>query len=172
MIGRSVIGSQRNTRKVEHLQNCGRTEFILERKTHQIQICHRSACLQGHQFETGASHLIFHIGPRSECSFSVQFAFGVHDGIKNLQSEMRHSHFVNVRKTHPDPQSDFADILSDRVNFFSDISCRLLHVDQYLIQIMRIVVCLNTIHFTVFHRKLLISQSTRFAVTEMIPYKA
>ena len=95
---------ERNARKFKHIQDIGVRQFVLEGEPEDIRPCQWQTGLQGCQGCVFPAQHLLHVGPRGINAFSRQPFRRVENPVQDLQSEMTHSHFIDVGEGEHKPE--------------------------------------------------------------------
>ena len=123
----SVRTSDRQTRKVKHIEHIGIAHLILHGKAYHIKVLDTVATFKPVKRNIVFTHKLFHIVPRRKYPFAPRLGSGVYERIENFHTEMRHTYFVIVGKAKGISELDFIFILYNAVELSARISCRLLN---------------------------------------------
>jgi len=117
---------KRNAGKIENLQNVRIAHLILDRDAEEIEVFHGILRLQGKERNLLFFHDPVKICPRGIDPFTPDVRHAVQLFIDNLDAEMGHSDFIDIREAHRKPDRGQRLVLDDAVKFISDIACRLI----------------------------------------------
>ena len=126
----SVLGIERYSRKVKHIENIGIAQFILERKAEHIKFIKRISALKRPQLYTVLTHFFFHINIGSKHTLAPRIVKPVDNGVQNLHAEMRHSDLICIREAECISDVYFVLIFYYAVQLAADVASRLLNLLQ------------------------------------------
>lgn len=85
-----------------------------------------SMTFQRGQGKAGLPHPGFHVRPGSEATFGNDVGHAVQNGIKDLESQVGHAHFIGVGKCQSEGKLATLMVLMDRINLTADITAGFL----------------------------------------------
>ena len=124
------LGVQRNAAQVEHGQDVGVADFVLQAEADDVEFAQRRERLQAVERQAVLAQLGLEIDPRREGPFAGPLRIVVHDRVQHLQAVMAHAERVGVGKRQAQPAAHLAMILDDAVEFAAEILGRRLHARQ------------------------------------------
>src|SRR5512135_2316921 len=90
--------------------------------------------LERRQRNSSVPQDLLHIPPGSKRSFAGNPLFFIEKMIENLNSEVRHSHFINIRKSEAEFHLDPGRILSDGMDLLTKVPDRFRNKGKKLFQ--------------------------------------
>ena len=124
----AVFGIKRNAGKLQHGQNVGIAQLILQRKAYNIELAHRVFAFQRIQGHLQAFHLGLHIGPGHKHPLAPPVFVLIQNIIQDLFAQKRHTHFIGIRKAEGHAHIHFAFILDHTARLAAGITAGLLHM--------------------------------------------
>ena len=115
--------------QVEHGQDVGIADLVLERKAQDVELPERRERLQRIERDLVLPERGFEVGQRRKRPLARP-AVGVHQAIEHLEAVMTHPQGVCIRERHADRPLDRAVILADRVQLPPEVLRRRLDVGQ------------------------------------------
>ena len=122
-------------RQVEHGKNIGVGKFILERKTHYVEHPQRVLALQRIQRNIPLLHLLLHVHPGHEHTFTPDVVPFVEDLIQYFHAQKGHAHLVGIRKAESEPKVQLLLLLIYAARFAAGIAARFLHCGKRSFQL-------------------------------------
>ena len=98
MIERAILAVQRDAAEVEHGQDVGVADLVLQAEADQVEVAQRREGFQAVERQAGAAQLGLEIEPRREGPFAGPLRIVVHDRVQDLQAVMAHAERVGVGK--------------------------------------------------------------------------
>jgi len=140
MVHRPLVRPQGNTAQIEHRQQIGVADLVLQRKAEHVEFGQWRKGLQTVQRQTGFAEPVFHVRPGRKDAFAVPVVAGVHQRVQYLQTVMAHPDRVRIRKGQAQPAPNGAGVFANHVPFAADVLGRHFHshqdaIDQMLLQI-------------------------------------
>ena len=130
----AVLRIERDARQLQHGEDVGVGQLILEREAHGIEVGERVFALHRVEGQTQTLHLRLHIQPRHEGALAPPVLVAVQQLIEYLFAEKRHSHFVGVREAERKADVHLIFIFIHAARFAAGITARLLHPGQRFFQ--------------------------------------
>ena len=96
---RTILGQNRHAAQIQHVQNIGKRQLVLQRKADDIKIRQRIAALQTVQRNSCAAHLVFHVNPGCKDALTPDVLLIVEQSVQNARTQMGHTDFINVGET-------------------------------------------------------------------------
>ena len=87
---------KRHSRQIQHVQNIGIAQLILQRKPDDIKILDGVAAFQCVERNVLLTHESFHIRPGRKDTFAPYALHPVQAAIQNLHAKVRHADFINI----------------------------------------------------------------------------
>ena len=81
MVEGAILGVKGDAAEVEHRQNVGITDLILESETEHVEIAQRREGFQAVQWQSGLAQRRFQVLPRREGPFTSPLRIVVHDRV-------------------------------------------------------------------------------------------
>ena len=146
VILRAVTGSERNARKVEHIQHIRVAHFVLERKGNEIKDIQRVAALERNQRQVMQLHLLLHIDPRVINPLAPDVGMLVQGAVQKPHAEVGHPDLVGIGKAERKPRLHAGFVLDDLPVFAARISARLRNrfEDRTVRSVDRFVCCFHS----------------------------
>ena len=85
---RAVLCQHRHTAQIEHIENIGKGQLILQREGNDIKIIKRVAALQTVERDAGLSHLVLHIDPRRAHALAPDALLVVQQTVQDARAQM------------------------------------------------------------------------------------
>ena len=126
----SLAGVQRDAGEIEHLQHVGVAQLRLKRNAQHVELAHGPEALQCVERQAHLPHEPGHVRPRAIGALCEDVFSRVEDGVKDLQSRVRHADLVHVGKRQREREPNLFRILVHRVQLAADVPAGLLHVRQ------------------------------------------
>ena len=126
----AVLCQHRNTAEIQHIQNVGKRQLILQRKRDNIKVRQWVTALQTVQRQTGLAHFSLHVDPWRADAFAPDALLIIEQAVKDTRTEVRHGNLIGIRKTERKSQIDVLFIFHHRAPFTADVACRLLYTGQ------------------------------------------
>ena len=126
----TVLCQHRNTAEIQHIQNVGKRQLILQRKRDNIKVRQWVTALQTVQRQTGLAHFSLHVDPWRADAFAPDALLIIEQAVKDTRTEVRHGNLIGIRKTERKSQIDVLFIFHHRAPFTADVACRLLYTGQ------------------------------------------
>ena len=95
----TVLCQHRNTAEIQHIQNVGKRQLILQRKRDNIKVRQRVTALQTVQRQTGLAHFSLHVDPWRADTFAPDALLIIEQAVKDTRTEVRHGNLIGIRKT-------------------------------------------------------------------------
>ena len=130
----AVLRIERDTRQLQHGEDVGVGQLILEREAHGIEVGERVFALHRVEGQTQTLHLRLHIQPRHEGALAPPVLVAVQQLIEYLFAQKRHSHFIGVREAERKADVHLIFIFIHAARFAAGITARLLHPGQRFFQ--------------------------------------
>ncbi len=124
-------GAHGNAAQLEHIENIGKGQFILQRKAEDVQLRNAVSALQSIERNARAAHFLLHINPRRKDTLAPDAVLCIEQTVQNPAAEMRHADLVGIGKAHAEAQVDAVRVLDNTAPFAADIAGRLLHARKY-----------------------------------------
>ena len=124
---RALRCQNRHTAQVQHVQNIGITQLVLQGKAHNIAFLERFFRFQSAQGNVALTHLGFHINPRSIHALSLHTLLLIKQMIQNFKAQIAHAHLVNIGEGQANRGLNLVSRLNDAGEFAAGIARRLLH---------------------------------------------
>ena len=126
----SVLRQNRNAAEIQHIQNVGKRQFVLQRKRNNVKFRQRVAAFQTVKRNAGRTHLGLHVNPRRTDALAPDALLVIEQTVKNTRAKVRHSDLVGIREAERKPEIYIFLILHPRAPLAADIACRLLYTGQ------------------------------------------
>src|SRR5207302_3697497 len=98
MVERAILAVQWNAAQVEHGEDIGVTNLVLQAEADQVEIAQWRERLQAAQRQAMAAQLPFEIEPGGKGPLARPLRIVVHDAVEHLQAVVAHAERVGVRK--------------------------------------------------------------------------
>ena len=92
----SVPRSDRQSRKVEHIEHIGVAQLILHGEADKVEILYCFAALKGIERDAVVAHYLLHIHIRREHTLAPRVVPCVDEGIEYLHPEVGHTYLISV----------------------------------------------------------------------------
>ena len=126
----TVLCQHRNTAEIQHIQNVGKRQLVLQRKSDNIKVRQRVTALQTVQRQPCLAHFGLHVNPWRADAFAPDALLIVEQTVQDTRTEVRHGNLIGIRKTERKSQIDVLFIFHHRAPFTADVACRLLYTGQ------------------------------------------
>jgi len=130
MMHRPLVATQRDPAQIEHRQQIGIADLVLQRKAENVEFGQRSEGLQAVQRQIRLAEVGFHVRPRRKDAFTVPIVASVHQRVQHLQAVMAHPDRVRIGKGQTQPASHSARVFANHIPFAADVLGRHLHSHQ------------------------------------------
>jgi hypothetical protein len=110
-------GPERDARQIEDVQDAGIVEFVLEGEPEDVEIPEGESGFEGPEREAAVPEVLLHVRPGGKDPFAGDVRAFVEDMVEDLESDMGHAHFVNVREGEGEFEANPGEILDDGVEF-------------------------------------------------------
>ena len=125
-----VFGEERNTGKIQHIQDIGVAHFEGHGEAQHIEVLHRAFGFQGIEGNMFFPHEGFHIHPGRIHPFRQRVISCVQHAVNNFQPQMAHGHFIDIGESQGHFHIYAVMVLYHAVPFSADIAGRLLDMHQ------------------------------------------
>lgn len=115
---------------MQHIQHIGIAHFIRQCKTKHIKITDRTAGFQRIQRDLFFLHERFHIHPWRIYPLGQRIAAFIDHAVNDLQPQMAHGHFIDIRKGQCHMQIHTVMILDHAVPLSANVAGWFLNVHQ------------------------------------------
>lgn len=112
---------QWNTSEIQNRENVGKRQFILQRKTEDIEFSERRKRFERIEGQVMLSQGMFHIGIGSEDTFARPVGLPVHESIEQLQSIVAHSDSIDIGKSEAESSLDGVFWFDNASEFSADV---------------------------------------------------
>ena len=126
----AVLGIDRHAAEIQHVQNVGERQLILQGKADHVKLAQCIAALQSVERNAGVPHLVLHIQPRRKHALTPDIRLVVEQSVENPAAQMRHTDLIGVGEAQGKAEKDLVLLLDHRTPFAADIAGRLLHTGQ------------------------------------------
>ena len=123
-------GQHRYAAQIEHVEDVGEGQFILQRKSDDIKIRKRVTAFEPIQRDIRLSHFLFHIDPWRKNALAPDAILVVEQPIQDARAEVRHADLIGVREAERKAQIHFRFVFHHRAPLTADIARRLLYAGQ------------------------------------------
>ena len=122
---------QRDSGKVERLQNVRITHLILQGDKQEILVFHRLLGFQAEQRNVLFPHHAVQIRPWGINSLAPHVLTFVEHIVQDLDAKVGHTDLIHIREQECAAQGYFLFVFYDTVEFISNVSRRLLNLEQH-----------------------------------------
>ena len=129
-VTRAVHGVMRDAAEIEHGEDVGVADFVLQAEAEHVELIERRERFQRVNRQPMPAQDRFEIEPRREGPFAGPLRVGVHDAVQHLQAVMAHADRVGVGKSQAEPAANLPVILGDAVRLAAGILGRRRHAGQ------------------------------------------
>ena len=130
----TVFGIKRDAGQIQHGQNVGIGQLVLQGEAHCVKGGERVLALHGVERQAKAFHLSLHIQPWHESALTPPVFAAVEQLIENLFTEEGHAHLIGVRKAECKADIHFFFVLIYTAGFSAGITAGLLYPSQRFFQ--------------------------------------
>ena len=109
----AVAGAWGNTREVEHVEDVGVGQLVLEGEAEDVEIAQGVAGLEAPEGNAIAAHLRFHVGPGGEGAFADNVVVGVEEVVEDAETHVRHADVVGIGVGQGDAHGGSVPVLRD-----------------------------------------------------------
>ena len=126
----------RQSGEIQHVQDGGVAQFILQGKPQKIEGIDRIAAFEAEQLHAVLPHQRLHIGVRRKHPLAPNIRLAVEQTIKDLHPQMGHAHLIQIGKTESEPDRHRVPVLDYAVEFTARIASGLLHLHKQLFDVV------------------------------------
>ena len=120
----------RDPRQVQHVEDIGVAEFVLEREADGVEALQRRARFQRGQGDAVPAHLPLHVRPGRVAALGGDPRVFVQDRVEDLEAEVRHPHLVAVREGEGEEEVALRVVLPDGVDLPAGVAAGLFDGQQ------------------------------------------
>ncbi len=120
----------RDAGEIEHVEDIGIGEFVLQGETDDIERTEWQLVFQTGQWCPAGAQGRFHVGPRRIDPFRGNAVHLIEDMIQDRQPEMAHADFIGVGEGQGKTQIDLRQILGDAAEFTAEVAGRFFDLVQ------------------------------------------
>ena len=95
----AVLCQHRNTAEIQHIQNVGKRQLVLQRKSDNIKVRQWVTALQAVQRQPCLTHFGLHVNPWRADAFAPDALLIVEQTVQDTRTEVRHGNLIGIRKT-------------------------------------------------------------------------
>ena len=125
-------GQHGDARQIEHIQDVGEAEFVLEGKADDVKIGHRVQALEGIERDMVFPHLLLHVHPGGKDPLAPDVGPLVEQAVKDLHPQVGHPHVIGVGEAKGKAKVHPVSVFDDAAQLSADVLGGLLHLEQHL----------------------------------------
>ena len=125
-----LLTAERNPAQIEHHQNIGVGELVLERKADDVEGGKRPLRLQRAKGHSAAAQLLLHVRPGGVAALAGNLRQAVQDGVENLEAEVGHPDLIGVGEGEGKTEAAGPRVLPDGVDLAPGVAARFFDGEQ------------------------------------------
>ena len=118
----AVRGQQRHPAQVQHVQEVGIAQLVLEAHPQQVKVAQGGAGLQAGQGLAPGPEVRLQVRGRGVGPLGPDVVLPVQDGVEQAQPQVGHAHFVQIGEQQGHPQGHGPGIFDDRVDLPAQVA--------------------------------------------------
>jgi len=130
VLNRACLREEWNSPQVKHRQDIGIAQFVLKTETHEIEIAESPVALERSERLFRSSEVSFQINPGSIDAIRHHPLAPIQELIEQLQSEVAHPDFINIRKGQSKPHPSLLEALVKGIDLIGQVAAGLLNSCQ------------------------------------------